>query len=195
MWFSKDPSGTPCSDDIEKIKSVVGSGVEFVFGFPECTDLTVAGARHFEGKRKINPAFQDEALSLVKLVESVALTFGCAWGLENPVGVISSMWRRPDFTFNPCDYAGYLPKDDINPIYPDIYPPQDRYNKITCVWGGGGFVVPDKKFIEPFEKSNPGWKKCGGKSLRTKNIRSATPRGFAMAVFEVNKTTSKKVIL
>ena len=26
----------------------------------------------------------------------------------------------------------------------------------------------------------------GGKSLRTKNIRSATPRGFAKAVYEVN---------
>ena len=35
-------------------------------------------------------------------------------------------------------------------------------------------------------KNNPGWKKCGGKSTRTKNIRSATPRGFAQAVFEAN---------
>ena len=29
--------------------------------------------------------------------------------------------------------------------------------------------------------------KTGGKSLRTKNIRSATPRGFARAVFEANR--------
>ena len=28
--------------------------------------------------------------------------------------------------------------------------------------------------------------KLGGKSLKTKNIRSATPRGFAQAVFEAN---------
>ena len=30
-------------------------------------------------------------------------------------------------------------------------------------------------------------KKLGGKSERTKNIRSATPRGFSQAVYEVNK--------
>jgi hypothetical protein len=28
--------------------------------------------------------------------------------------------------------------------------------------------------------------KLGGKSMRTKNIRSATPRGFARAVYEAN---------
>ena len=33
--------------------------------------------------------------------------------------------------------------------------------------------------------SGPAWK-LGGKSLRTKNIRSATPRGFAKAVFAAN---------
>ena len=33
---------------------------------------------------------------------------------------------------------------------------------------------------------SPQWGKLGGKSLRTKNIRSATPRGFARAVFEAN---------
>jgi len=31
-----------------------------------------------------------------------------------------------------------------------------------------------------------GWKNCGGKSIKTKNIRSATPRGFAKAVFIAN---------
>ena len=29
--------------------------------------------------------------------------------------------------------------------------------------------------------------KLGGKSLRTKNLRSATPKGFAIAIFESNK--------
>lgn len=58
----------------------------------------------------------------------------------------------------------------------------------THVYGtGGGFIEPDKKRLEPIYKDNPGWKLLGGKSLRTKNIRSATPRGFARAVFEANK--------
>lgn len=27
--------------------------------------------------------------------------------IENPVSTISTYWRKPDFTFDPCDYAGY----------------------------------------------------------------------------------------
>lgn len=36
-------------------------------------------------------------------------------------------------------------------------------------------------------KSSPMWAKLGGKSLKTKNIRSASPRGFFKAVFEANR--------
>jgi hypothetical protein len=34
---------------------------------------------------------------------------------------------------------------------------------------------------------SPQWGKLGGKSLKTKNIRSATPRGFARAVYLANQ--------
>lgn len=33
----------------------------------------------------------------------------------------------------------------------------------------------------------------GGKSDRTKNIRSATPRGFARAVFEANNPVTRAI--
>lgn len=192
MWFIDQFPSIDCErKNIERIKRFVGDGVEFVFGFPECTDLTVAGAKHFAAKRKENPKFQLEAMQLVKLVKLVADELNCPYGEENPVGVISTMWRKPDFKFNPCDYAGYLGLDDVNPVYPEIYPPMDRYNKGTCIWHGNGFKEPKKRRMEPFEKSNPGWKKCGGKSLKTKNIRSATPRGFAQAVFEANSIPVK----
>ena len=171
---------------VATIKELVGDGVEMVFGFPECTDLTVAGAKHWAKKREANPKFQHEAMALCDLVRMVGEAFGCAWGFENPVGALSTMYRKPDFSFHPCDYAGYLPDSDEHPIYPDIYPPRDAYNKNTCIWCGNGFVEPERKRIEPASKDNPGWKKCGGKSTRTKNIRSATPRGFALAVFEAN---------
>ena len=157
-----------------------------VFGFPECTDLTVAGARHWDRKRAENPSFQSDAMALCDLVRQVGDAFGCRWGFENPVGALSSIYRKPDFSFHPCDYAGHLPEQDEHPVYPDIYPCRDRYNKNTCIWMGGGAVMPEKKRIEPISKDNPGWKKCGGKSLRTKNIRSATPRGFAKAWKEAN---------
>lgn len=55
--------------------------------------------------------------------------------------------------------------------------------KLPAYGGGNGFKLPDKKEVDAIEDF-PGWKKLGGKSMRTKNIRSATPRGFALAVFQ-----------
>ena len=172
----------------EEISEMVGPGVEFVFGFPECTDLTVAGARWWEGKREENPAFQDEALSLCQLVQITAEACGVVpWAFENPArSWLCTNFRSPDHVFHPCDYSGYLPPGDVHPLYPDIYPPRDRYNKETGLWTGNGFCIPPHRHLPAFEKDNPGWKKCGGKSTRTKNIRSCTPRGFAQAVFEAN---------
>ncbi|MEL7293823.1 MAG: Dcm methylase [Pseudomonadota bacterium] len=184
MWF--DAYRT--SEHVKQIKEMVGDA-EIVIGFPECTDLTVAGARHFKSKAEKNPAFQAEAVELARLVMYLADEFNCPYALENPVGVMSSIWRQSDFSFNPCDYSGYLPEDDKHPLYPNVYPSRDRYNKNTCIWSGNGFVMPERKRIEPLYKENPGWKHCGGKSLKTKNIRSATPRGFAKAVFEFNGLT------
>ncbi|WP_440506077.1 Dcm methylase [Serratia nevei] len=182
IWFS-------ASDKLaqaKKITDMVGDGVEIVIGFPECTDLTVAGARHFENKRQVDPLFQLEAAELADLVRIVGLLCDAPWAFENPVGVLSTMYRKPNFSFNPCDFAGYLPEGDIHPVYPEVYPGRDRYNKTTNIWCGGGFIQPPAKRIEPEFKCNPGWKLCGGKSKRTKNIRSTTPRGFARAVFEAN---------
>lgn len=182
MWFY--PEGLEYQ--AATIKALVGDCVEMVFGFPECTNLTVAGAKHWAKKREANPKFQHEAMELADLVRKVGELCGAPWAFENPVGALSTLYHKPDFSFHPCDYAGYLPEDDAHPIYPDIYPGRDRYNKNTCIWSGGGFIEPEKRRVEPEHKDNPGWKKCGGKSTRTKNIRSATPRGFARAVFEAN---------
>lgn len=182
MWFDANRT----DDHAMEIISMVGEEVEFVFGFPECTDLTSAGALHWVKKRGENPLFQHEAMELADLVRKVGELCGAPWAFENPVGALSSMYRKPDFRFDPCDFGGYLPTNDEHPIYPEIYPPRDAYNKNTCIWCGNGFSEPERKRIEPASKDNPGWKKCGGKSTRTKNIRSATPRGFAKAVFLAN---------
>jgi hypothetical protein len=183
MWFY--PSGL--GHQAAAIAALVGDGVEMVFGFPECTDLTVAGARHWERKRAENHLFQDNAMALCDLVRIVGEVLDCKWGFENPVGALSTIYRKPDFTFHPCDYAGYLEEGDEHPVYPDIYHGRDRYNKKTCIWFGGGADIPRKLRIEPLHRDNPGWRKCGGNSKQTKNIRSATPRGFAKAWFIANK--------
>lgn len=189
MWFSDEVTGDISLLDVDKIKSFAGDGVSFVFGFPECTQLAVSGAAHFEKKRDANPLFQDEAMILVKLVKLVKLvgeSYDCPWALENPVSVIASLWRKPDYYFHPYEYGGYLSKNDIHPSYPEYIKPQDAYPKKTCIWAGNNFVMPDKKPVEVNDGYSDQHKKLGGKSLKTKNIRSATPRGFAQAVFEFN---------
>ena len=63
----------------------------------------------------------------------------------------------------------------------------DAYLKKTCIWSGNRFVMPSKKPVNVDPGYSDQYKKLGGKSLKTKNIRSATPRGFAKAVFLANK--------
>ena len=242
-WFSKNCTGDLLRDDIDKIISITGNDVCFVFGFPECTDLAVSGAAHFASKRDNNPFFQDEAMMLFYLVEALGVELNCKWGAENPVSVASTLWRKPDHKLHPHEYGGYLPENDKHPLYPDNIKPRDAYPKKTCIWSGCDFIMPEIKGVGPdgidlvdgklpyknklikgtqqrsdsngpmFDiqgavmedceylqngsydaDGKPIWgysdqhNKLGGRSLKTKNIRSATPRGFAQAVFEFNNS-------
>lgn len=168
------------------ISMIVGDGVKFVFGFPECTDLAVSGSRHFAKKLEHDPQCQERAAGLAMLVEDVAKEYGCPWGAENPVSVLSTLWRKPNFSFHPWEFGGYLPENDEHPQYPEYIKPRDAYPKKTCIWCGDGFIEPIRKPVPCESGYSDQHKKLGGKSLKTKNIRSATPRGFAMAVFEAN---------
>ncbi len=186
MWFLNDINPVLSGCDISSIKDVTGNKVDFVFGFPECTDLAVSGAAHFAKKKNADPLFQDRAMVLVRLVQLLGAAMSCPWALENPVSVISTKWRKPDFKFDPFEYGGYLPEDDTHPIYPEYIKPRDAYPKKTCIWSGNGFLMPEKIPVHVEPGFSDQHKKLGGKSLKTKNIRSATPRGFAQAVFEAN---------
>lgn len=182
MWFNAYRT----TDQALEIIEIVGTGIVFVFGFPECTDMAVSGAAHFKKKANNNIAFQAEAVELARLVMYVGDNAGCKWAAENPVSVLSTIWRKPDFIFHPSEYGGYLPENDSHPRYPEYIRPRDAYPKKTCIWAGNGYIEPKRKSVY----CDPGYsdqhKKLGGKSLKTKNIRSATPRGFAQANFEAN---------
>jgi hypothetical protein len=166
--------------------------VAMVFGFPPCTDLAGSGARHWESKRRADPEFQAKAAEMALRVADLADRLGSPYCIENPVGALSTVWRKPDYRFDPCDFGGYLPEDDEHPRWPDYIPPRDAYNKRTCLWAGNGFRMPEPKPVDPIiisvgnKRGSTQWAKLGGKSQKTKNIRSATPRGFARAALEAN---------
>ena len=96
---------------------------------------------------------------------------GAPYLIENPVSTVSTYWRAPDHTFDPCDYGGYL------------IPPGDAYTKKTCLWTGNGFVMPEPKRVRPTEGSR--MHRLPPSEERA-NARSATPKGFARAVFLAN---------
>ena len=162
--------------------------VDFIMGFPECTDLAVSGAAHFAKKRAIDAFFQDKAVANATLIATLGNAYGCPWAFENPVSVISTLYRKPDFWFNPSDYGGWLQEHEAkHPLYPDYIADYDAYPKKTGIWCGNGFKEPVKRPVEVAPGYSTQHLKLGGKSRKTKNIRSATPRGFARAVYEANQ--------
>lgn len=156
--------------------------------YPPCTDLAVSGARHFASKLAKNPRYKKQAMDLVYIGWEIALRLDTPFCIENPISVISTEWRKPDYIFHPHEYGGYLPEDDVHPLYPEFIEPRDAYVKTTCYWTGNGFVMPEKKPV-PYKKGeySKQYTQLGGKSEKTKRIRSASPRGISRAIYLFNK--------
>ena len=145
--------------------------IVFAAFFPPCTDLAVSGARWFKSKEEKNPGTRQRAMDLVYWSDKIGEKLGCPYFIENPVSVISSEWRKPDFTFHPYEYGGYTSAET------------DGYSKKTCLWTGNGFELPEKKIVDihPSLKNKIHYASPGPER---QNIRSATPIGFATAIFE-----------
>lgn len=139
------------------------------FAFTPCTNVAVSGARDFQ--KKGWPMLRD-ALDMFHAAVTAMEWACCPWMAENPIGRISGIMGKAEHTFDPCDYAGYPGGED------------DRYTKKTCLWTGGGFIMPEKRRVEPDQGSKMHLMPPGPDRA---NQRSATPMGFARAVFEANK--------
>ena len=158
--------------------------VAFVMGFPPCTDVAVSGAAHFASKAEKDKHFQAKAALVAEQCRMIGEMSGAPWFFENPVSVFASIFGKPNYSFHPYEFGGYLPEDDVHPQWPGYIKPRDAYPKKTCLWTGGGFELPELKPVMIEDGYSDLHNKLGGKSLRTKNIRSTTPRGFAQAIFE-----------
>lgn len=142
--------------------------VTALFAFPPCTDVAVSGARWFKDK---GLGALVRSLELFDAAVRLAGWTGAPYLIENPVSTVSTYWRAPDHVFDPCDYGGWLD------------PPGDAYTKKTCLWTGNGFVMPPPKPVVPTEGSRM---LRYGLSPERADLRAATPRGFAQAVFAAN---------
>lgn len=143
-----------------------------ILAAPPCTDFSGSGAQYWpvkdiDGRTDYSLSMVDKVISLVGYYNPVF------WALENPVGRLSTL--RPQlgkpWYFNPYEFAGWL--DDNS----------ERYTKKTGLWGK--FNKPEKLPLSILGP-NP-IMALGGKSERTKELRSMTPHGFSRAFYESNQ--------
>lgn len=151
------------------------AGYRPIFGaaFTPCTDVAGSGARDFAKKRGY---LLRDALEMFEAARQCFSWARIPYMLENSVGFLSSIPHigKPDYYFHPWEYTAFC-RDD-------------HYTKKTCIWAGGGFVMPVQQLwpslvgVKPddrIHKAPPGDERA--------NFCSATPMGFAKAVFAANK--------
>jgi site-specific DNA-cytosine methylase len=105
---------------------------DMIIAFPPCTYLTVTGNRWFNIERYGEQAIQrhrdrEFAIKFFKMFtecdcEKVAI--------ENPVGIMSSEWRKPDQIINPYEFG-------------------DAFEKKTCLWLKGLPKLQPTNIVEP----------------------------------------------
>ena len=85
---------------------------DMVIAFPPCTDLAVSGAAWFAQKRLDGR----QQRSIEFFLQFTRLE--CPWAIENPVGIMSSYYRKPDQIVQPWQFG-----------HPE--------SKATCFWLNG----------------------------------------------------------
>lgn len=89
---------------------IINDGWDAMIAFPPCTHLAVSGAAWFNKKR--NDGTQQKAIDFFMRIANADIKH---IAIENPVGIMSSAWRKPDQIINPY-YFG------------------DEARKKTCLW-------------------------------------------------------------
>lgn len=95
--------------------------------FPPCTHLAVSGSRHFAQKRA--DGRQQEGIDFFMQVVQIASSLPYA-AIENPVGIMSSIYRQPDQIIQPYQFG-------------------DDASKKTCLWLFNLPMLKPTEYVEP----------------------------------------------
>jgi site-specific DNA-cytosine methylase len=154
------------TDILSVLKEDLPSTIHGILAAPPCTDFSGSGAQYWgikdsDGRTAASLALIDKTLEIISWYPDLKF-----WALENPVGRLQKL--RPQlgspWYFQPCWFG-------------------DAYTKKTGLWGTFNKDLP-RNNVEP--DPNNWIMKLGGKSERTKELRSMTPLGFAKAFFLAN---------
>mgnify|MGYP000264630580 CR=1 FL=1 len=138
-------------------------GWDMMIAFPPCTHLAVSGAKHFKKKRE--DGRQQKAIDFfLKLANAPIVKIA----LENPVSIMSTIWRKPDQIIQPWQFG-------------------DPFQKTTCLWLKNLPILFPTKIVDkgafvttPSGKKLPKWYSDNKNS----KVRSTTFQGIAEAMAE-----------
>lgn len=161
---SDSDQGPHYHGDIQNVQMDHWRHYDLAIAFPPCTDLAVSGARYFAEKRA--DGRQQRAVEFVKWIAALPIP---RIAIENPVGVLSTYWRKPDQIINPYEFG-------------------HSEAKKTCLWLKGlPLLVPTSQAkcsgLRWDNQTPSGQNKLGPSPDRWK-IRSTTYQGIADAMAE-----------
>ena len=148
---------------------------DLIIAHPPCTRLCSSGQRWIyfgddEYREKKLREQQDGIAFFMAFVEAANMT-GVKMAIENPVGIMSSIYRKPDCIYNPYDFS-----------------PETECKK-TCLWLFNGLKplqpnqhIPKGQRTHGIWRSNFNGKYISYNSTECAKMRSKTPRGVAKAM-------------
>lgn len=94
------PSETPGPHYQGDVRDVLDYPWDLMIAHPPCTDLSVSGARHFDGKRMAGRQQSSASFFMMLAKADIPMI-----AIENPVCIMSSLWRKPDQIIQPWQFG------------------------------------------------------------------------------------------
>jgi hypothetical protein len=152
---------------------IVNDGWDMMIAFPPCTHLAVSGAKHFAAKRA--DGRQQQGIDFFMRVISADIP---RIAVENPVGIMSSLYRKPDQIIQPWHFGHEAQKTTC--LWLKGLPPLVHTNVV----GKGSFYVTKsgKRLPSWSHDASANGKKLGYNTPEIKKIRNKTFQGIADAM-------------
>lgn len=116
---------------VDGVEHEISGKWDMIIAFPPCTYLTVTGNRWYNYEKYGDKAIQRmlDRNDAIKFFMTIANADCDKIAIENPVGVMSTQWRKPDQIIQPYQYG-------------------DAYEKRTCLWLKGLPMLSPTKIVE-----------------------------------------------
>ena len=105
MSCDLEPCDTPGPHYKGDVMDIIGAGWDLMIAHPPCTHLAVSGARHFAKKQA--DGRQQQGIDFFMALANSNIP---RYAIENPIGIMSSKWRKPEQIIQPWEYGHSVTK-------------------------------------------------------------------------------------